>query len=268
MFAAMTESRPDDAAPDAETWFGDRAVPPEAKPSLVRGVFDSVARRYDLMNDLMSAGVHRLWKRALVDALKPMPGEVFVDVAGGTGDIAFRILERLGGGAAATASGARVLVCDLTPAMLAVGRDRAIDRGLLAGIDWLAGDAERLPIADFTADVYVIAFGLRNVTHIDRALAEAHRVLKPGGRFFCLEFSHVVLPLLDRAYALYSDAVLPALGRVVAGDEPAYRYLVESIRRFPAQAELQRRIEAAGLRLARCRNLSGGIAAIHSAWRI
>jgi demethylmenaquinone methyltransferase/2-methoxy-6-polyprenyl-1,4-benzoquinol methylase len=230
-------------------------------------VFDSVAGRYDLMNDLMSAGVHRLWKRALVDAVKPQPGELIVDVAGGTGDIAFRLLERLGGGAAA-ASGARVLVCDLTPAMLEVGRDRAIDRGLLAGIDWLAGDAERLPVADLVADAYVIAFGLRNVTHIDRALGEAYRVLKPGGRFFCLEFSRVLLPLLDRAYALYSDAVLPALGRIVAGDEPAYRYLIESIRRFPAQAELARRIEAAGFRLVRCRNLSGGIAAIHSAWRI
>jgi demethylmenaquinone methyltransferase / 2-methoxy-6-polyprenyl-1,4-benzoquinol methylase len=262
----MTEPRSDEAETDAEAWFGDRPVPPAEKPGLVRGVFDSVARRYDLMNDLMSAGVHRLWKRALVDAVKPAPGERFVDVAGGTGDIAFRILERLG--ATAASSGARVLVCDLTPAMLAVGRDRAIDRGLLAGIDWLAGDAERLPIADFAADAYVIAFGLRNVTHIDRALAEARRVLKPGGRFFCLEFSHVVLPLLDRAYAVYSDAVLPALGRVVTGDEAAYRYLVESIRRFPPQAELARRIEAAGFRLVRCRNLSGGIAAIHSAWRI
>jgi demethylmenaquinone methyltransferase/2-methoxy-6-polyprenyl-1,4-benzoquinol methylase len=267
MFAAMIEGPREKTGTEAEAWFGDRPVPPEAKAGLVRGVFDSVAGRYDLMNDLMSAGVHRLWKRALVDAVKPQPGELIVDVAGGTGDIAFRLLERLGGGAAA-ASGARVLVCDLTRAMLEVGRDRAIDRGLLAGIDWLAGDAERLPVADLVADAYVIAFGLRNVTHIDRALGEAYRVLKPGGRFFCLEFSRVLLPLLDRAYALYSDAVLPALGRIVAGDEPAYRYLIESIRRFPAQAELARRIEAAGFRLVRCRNLSGGIAAIHSAWRI
>jgi len=268
MFAAMTEARPERAETEAGAWFGDRPVEPAAKAGLVRDVFERVARRYDLMNDLMSAGVHRLWKRTLVDAIRPQPGETFVDVAGGTGDIAFRILERLGGGAAAAASGARVLVCDLTPAMLTVGRDRAIDRGVIAGIDWIAGDAERLPIADFAADAYVIGFGLRNVTHLDQALAEAHRVLKPGGRFFCLEFSRVVLPLLDRAYALYSDALLPALGRAVAGDEPAYRYLVESIRRFPPQAELIGRIERAGFRLARCRNLSGGIAAIHSAWRI
>ncbi len=252
-------------APAADpAWFGDRAVPPEAKQGLVRGVFENVARRYDLMNDLMSAGVHRLWKRSFVEQLRPRPGERFVDVAGGTGDIAFRILERIGAGDRVGG----VVVCDLTPAMLTVGRDRAIDRGLLDAIDWVAGDAERLPLADMCMDAYTIAFGLRNVTRIDRALGEARRVLKPGGRFFCLEFSRVALPLLDRAYAAYSDAVLPALGRMVAGDEASYRYLVESIRRFPAQDLLLARIEAAGFRLARYRNLSGGIAAIHSAWRI
>lgn len=264
----MTEPRPDSDAAATDAWFGDRAVPPAAKQGLVREVFDSVARRYDLMNDLMSAGVHRLWKQRFVDQLRPQPGERIVDVAGGTGDIAFRILDRLGGGDAAAAAGGGVIVCDLTPAMLRVGRDRAIDRGLLAAIDWVAGDAERLPLADMCMDAYTIAFGLRNVTRIDRALGEARRVLKPGGRFFCLEFSRVALPLVDRAYALYSDAVLPALGRVVAGDEPAYRYLVESIRRFPPQGVLLDRIEAAGFRLGRHRNLSGGIAAIHSAWRI
>lgn len=244
--------------------FGYRDVSPDEKEGMVRSVFSGVAGKYDLMNDAMSGGAHRLWKNAFVARVKPRKGEAILDMAGGTGDIAFRILERIGAGDRAGG----VIVCDLTPAMLAVGRDRAIDRGLLDAIDWVAGDAERLPLADMCMDGYTIAFGLRNVTRIDRALGEARRVLKPGGRFFCLEFSRVALPLLDRAYAAYSDAVLPALGRVVAGDEASYRYLVESIRRFPAQDLLLARIEAAGFRLARYRNLSGGIAAIHSAWRI
>jgi demethylmenaquinone methyltransferase/2-methoxy-6-polyprenyl-1,4-benzoquinol methylase len=251
-----------------QAWFGDRPVAAAEKPGLVRGVFDSVADRYDLMNDLMSGGVHRLWKRAMIDRLDPRPGQTVLDVAGGTGDIAFRILERWGGPEGAQRTGSRVIVCDLTPAMLAKGRARAIDRGYLGGIDWIAGDAERLPLEAMSVDAYTIAFGLRNVTHIDRALAEARRVLKPGGRFLCLEFSRVALPVLDRLYDLYSFSVLPALGRIVAKDEAAYRYLVESIRRFPPQEELARMIEAAGLAQVRYRNLSGGIAALHSAWRI
>ena len=244
--------------------FGYRSVPKAEKAALVRGLFDRVATRYDLMNDLMSAGVHRLWKAALIDWLNPRPPLRLLDVAGGTGDIAFRFLERTGG----AARGAEVLVCDINEAMIAVGRDRAIDRGILQGIDWLAGDAERLPIADASVDAYTIAFGIRNVTDLDRALAEARRVLRPGGRFLCLEFSHVVLPGLDRLYDVYSFAMLPRLGQFVAGDGAPYRYLAESIRRFPDQAGFAARIEAAGLGQVRYRNLSGGIAALHSAWRI
>src|SRR5262245_1462471 len=243
--------------------FGYRDVDPADKPRLVRGVFESVASRYDLMNDLMSAGVHRLWKSVLIDLLAPRNGEHFIDVAGGTGDIAFRILQRLG----ADAPGS-VTVCDLTPAMLETGRARALDRGLLRVLDWTAGNAESLPFADRSFDAYTIAFGLRNVTAIDKALAEARRVLKPGGRFFCLEFSHVANAPLSRLYDLYSFEVLPRLGQWVTGDRDSYQYLVESIRRFPKQSELAARIEAAGLAQVKVRNLTGGIAAIHAAWRI
>jgi demethylmenaquinone methyltransferase / 2-methoxy-6-polyprenyl-1,4-benzoquinol methylase len=268
MFLCMTDTEhPHRPGKDPEAAsFGYRDVHAAEKPSLVRGVFDSVASRYDLMNDLMSGGIHRLWKAAMIDWLAPRPGQQFIDVAGGTGDIAFRISERLG--EPGLAAGSRVVVCDLTPAMLTVGRDRAIDRGHLAGLSWVAGDAERLPFADMSFDAYTIGFGLRNVTHIDEALAEARRVLKPGGRFLCLEFSHVVLPLLDRLYELYSFRLLPALGQIVAGDRAAYQYLVESIRRFPRQEALAERIAAAGLAQVKFRNLSGGIAALHSAWRI
>ena len=241
--------------------FGYRTVAENEKPGLVRGVFDSVARRYDLMNDLMSGGIHRLWKHELIDRLNPRRGETLLDVAGGTGDVALGIVARTGGAA-------RVIVCDLTPAMLETGRDRAIDRGVLHGIEWLCGDAERLPIQSASVDAYTIAFGLRNVTRIDAALAEARRVLKPGGRFFCLEFSQIVLPALARLYDLYSFNVLPRIGGLVTGDRDAYQYLVESIRRFPAQQALLERIAAAGLERPRYRNLSGGIAAIHSAWRL
>jgi demethylmenaquinone methyltransferase / 2-methoxy-6-polyprenyl-1,4-benzoquinol methylase len=241
--------------------FGYRQVAAGEKSGLVRGIFDSVAGRYDLMNDLMSGFIHRLWKLDFVDRLNPRPGETILDVAGGTGDIAFGILERSGG------SG-NVIVCDITESMLTVGRDRAIDRGVLDGIEWLCGDAERLPVADASVDAYTIAFGLRNVTRIDTALAEARRVLKPGGRFFCLEFSQIVLPALARLYDFYSFRIVPEIGALVAKDRDAYRYLVESIRRFPAQDALVERIEAAGLERAKYRNLTGGIAAIHSAWRL
>jgi demethylmenaquinone methyltransferase/2-methoxy-6-polyprenyl-1,4-benzoquinol methylase len=256
--------------PDAtgQTWFGFRPVAPEEKRTLVRGVFESVAGRYDLMNDLMSGGVHRLWKMTMMDWLAPRPGQRLLDVAGGTGDIAMRFLDRVGGPQRAAASGSAVTVCDLTPAMLAVGRDRAIDRGILSGIDWVAGDAQALPIADHCCDAYTIAFGLRNVADIDRALAEARRVLKPGGRFLCLEFSRVTVAPLARLYDIYSFAVVPLLGQVVVGDRASYDYLVESIRRFPAQEALAARIAAAGLSQVKVRNLSGGIAALHSAWRI
>jgi demethylmenaquinone methyltransferase / 2-methoxy-6-polyprenyl-1,4-benzoquinol methylase len=257
MFAAMER----DPSQGEETWFGFRRVETSEKPHLVREVFERVAGRYDLMNDLMSGGIHRLWKSAMIDWLAPRPGQLLLDVAGGTGDIAQRFLARAG------ASG-RVVVCDLTPAMLAVGRDRAIDRGVVTGIDWIAGDAQALPLADRSVDAYTIAFGLRNVADIDKALVEARRVLKPGGRFLCLEFSQVVLPQLKQLYDLYSFQVLPWMGRIVAGDRDAYVYLVESIRRFPPQDELAQRMTAAGLERASYRNLSGGIAALHSAWRI
>ena len=247
------------------TSFGFQDVPADAKASLVRRVFDSVADRYDVMNDLMSAGIHRLWKSALISDVAPRAGERALDVAGGTGDVARALI--------AAAPGCRAVVCDINAAMVARGRDRLLDDGLLpglavSGVDFVVGDAEALPLPDRSVDIYTIAFGLRNVTRIDVALAEARRVLKPGGRFFCLEFSHVVLPGLDRLYDLYSFNLLPALGQAVTGDRDAYVYLVESIRRFPAQAELADRMRAAGLDRPRWRNLSGGIAALHSAWRL
>lgn len=248
------------AGGEATASFGYREVPREAKEPLVRQVFDSVAGRYDVMNDLMSLGIHRLWKAALIDLVRPRAGQALLDVAGGTGDIAFRLRDR--------APKCVVSVCDINEQMVSVGRDRAIDAGRLDGIDWVVGNAEQLPFASSRFDAFTIAFGLRNVTDIDAALAEARRVLKPGGRFFCLEFSHVVLPALARLYDRYSFAVLPWLGGVVAGDRPAYQYLVESIRRFPAQDALCARLAAAGLERAQYRNMTGGVVAIHSGWRL
>jgi demethylmenaquinone methyltransferase/2-methoxy-6-polyprenyl-1,4-benzoquinol methylase len=247
----------------AETDFGFRRVPEADKAPLVRGVFDSVAGRYDLMNDLMSGGIHRLWKADMVASLNPRPGQRLVDVAGGTGDIARRALPRL----IESESGLAV-VCDVNQQMLEQGRVRALDDGILAGVEFLCGDAEALPFADRSFDLYTIAFGLRNVTHIDKALAEARRVLKPGGRFLCLEFTPAVTPLLQPLYDLYSFQFLPLLGRVVTGNRDAYAYLVESIRRFPPQSELSDMIAAAGLDRPRFRNLTGGVAALHSAWRL
>ncbi|HVB18096.1 MAG TPA: class I SAM-dependent methyltransferase [Stellaceae bacterium] len=247
--------------------FGFREVPQEAKAPLVREVFDRVADRYDLMNDLMSAGIHRWWKAEMVRWLGPRPGQRLIDVAGGTGDIARRALPHLGL-ATATPAGAAAVVCDANPRMLEVGRARAIDDGILDGIEFLCGDAEALPFADRAFDLYTIAFGLRNVTHIEQALAEARRVLKPGGRFLCLEFTPSVTPLLQPLYDLYSFQALPLLGQIVTGHRDAYTYLVESIRRFPPQGEILDRIEAAGLDRARARNLTGGVAALYSAWRL
>jgi demethylmenaquinone methyltransferase/2-methoxy-6-polyprenyl-1,4-benzoquinol methylase len=243
--------------------FGYRDVPETEKAALVREVFSSVARRYDLMNDLMSGGVHRLWKDALVEWLNPQPGQRFLDVAGGTGDIAFRILEM----ARSRGGDADVAVCDINADMLAEGvlRAAAMDG---EGPVWVCGDAEALPVPDASMDAYSIAFGIRNVTHIDAALREARRVLKPGGRFMCLEFSRVEAPGLDVLYEHYSFAILPRLGEMVAKDGEAYRYLAESIRRFPHQAAFGKMIEKAGLARVKIRNLAGGIAALHSAWRI
>jgi demethylmenaquinone methyltransferase/2-methoxy-6-polyprenyl-1,4-benzoquinol methylase len=244
---------------DKETHFGFKNVREDEKAGLVRSVFDSVAPRYDLMNDLMSLGVHRLWKAAFIERLKPRPSMRLLDVGGGTGDIAFRFLD---------AGGRTVTVCDINKEMLAVGRDRAIDRGHLKGLTWACGDAERLPFPDASFDAFTIAFCIRNVTRIPAALEEARRVLKPGGRFLCLEFSKVVLPVLDKLYDTYSFQVLPALGQAVAGDREAYQYLVESIRRFPDQEEFSWMIEEAGLERVGHENLTGGIAAIHSGWRL
>jgi demethylmenaquinone methyltransferase/2-methoxy-6-polyprenyl-1,4-benzoquinol methylase len=246
--------------------FGARRVPKEEKAPLVRAVFDSVAPRYDLMNDLMSGGIHRFWKAQLVAWLKPRPGQVLLDVAGGTGDVALRALPRLIVEPAALVPS--IVVCDTSEGMLEIGRARALDQGILEGIEWVCADAERLPVADRSVDLYTIAFGLRNVTRIDAALAEARRALKPGGRFVCLEFTPEIAPLLQPFYDLYSFHIVPRLGRMVTGNWEAYTYLVESIRRFPRRSELCEMIARAGLDQVKFRNLTGGVAALHSAWRL
>jgi demethylmenaquinone methyltransferase/2-methoxy-6-polyprenyl-1,4-benzoquinol methylase len=264
MVRAMTDG-PRNAGDENTTHFGFRTVAENEKAGLVRGVFDAVAPRYDLMNDLMSGGLHRLWKTRLVDILAPRPGQAIVDVAGGTADVAMRILDRV---TAKTDATPPVTVCDINAEMLSHGRDRAIDRGRLSGLTWVCGNAEALPFPDMSFDAYTIAFGLRNVTHIDKALAEARRVLKPGGRFLCLEFSRVAVPVLDRLYDTYSFRVLPWLGQTVAGNRDAYLYLAESIRRFPAQNALVGLMKDAGFARAGFRNLTGGVTAIHSGWRV
>jgi demethylmenaquinone methyltransferase/2-methoxy-6-polyprenyl-1,4-benzoquinol methylase len=249
--------------PNKTASFGFREVPEEQKEELVGQVFTSVANRYDLMNDLMSGGVHRLWKDAFVDWLNPQPGMRVLDVAGGTGDVAVRIAKR----AKARGGEAEIVICDINAAMLNEGLKRSdvLSNGT---IRWVCGNAECLPVSDASVDAYTIAFGIRNVTHIDQALSEARRVLRPGGRFMCLEFSKVEAPILDTLYDQYSFAVLPRIGKVVANDPDAYRYLVESIRKFPPQAQFAKMIEKAGLSQVKVRNFMGGIAAMHSGWRI
>ena len=244
---------------DDTTHFGFQTVRTGDKARMVREVFDSVAGRYDLMNDLMSVGVHRLWKSSFLDWLRPRPNMTLLDVGGGTGDIAFGFRKRGGGNA---------IICDINREMLSVGRDRGFNRNLIGGLAWVCGDAQTLPVADCSVDAYTIAFCLRNVTDIERAIADAYRVLKPGGRFMCLEFSQVVVPGLREIYDAYSFKVLPAIGQAVAGNREAYQYLAESIRRFPPQDELKAKIQAAGFERVEYRNLSGGIAAIHSGWRL
>lgn len=245
--------------------FGFRDVDPREKPGLVRGIFDRVASRYDLMNDVMSAGVHRLWKDAAAARLNPQPGETIIDCAGGTGDMARRFAdlarrarERRGG------EDAQILVIDYNAEMIAAGRAR----GLEPEIAWAVGDAQKLPLPDACADAYVISFGIRNVTDIPAALREARRVLRPGGRFLCLEFSRPPAPALARLYDAYSFRVIPFMGEQIAGDRASYQYLVESIRRFPDQKTFQSMIEAAGFRRAGYTNFTGGVAALHHGWAV
>ncbi|MGE0698751.1 MAG: bifunctional demethylmenaquinone methyltransferase/2-methoxy-6-polyprenyl-1,4-benzoquinol methylase UbiE [Hyphomicrobiaceae bacterium] len=255
-----------DATSDTDTsrTFGYRQVEPDQRQGLVNEVFATVAERYDLMNDLMSGGLHRLWKSDLVVAVNPPRGEApfrVLDLAGGTGDVALRIV-RAGG------TGTTAVICDISPEMLEIGRRKVDAAGLADRITLVEGNAEALPFADGTFDAVTIAFGIRNVTHIDLALAEMHRVLMPGGRLLVLEFSHVDVPMLDRLYDLFSFEAIPRLGQLAAGASEPYRYLVESIRRFPRQEAFADMIRRAGFERVSYRNLTGGVAAVHSGWRI
>src|SRR5215813_8504174 len=250
--------------PDETTHFGFRDVPLDHKQGLVNDVFHSVASRYDLMNDLMSGGLHRAWKNIMVNTLNPPRNErpyALLDVAGGTGDIAFRAAKVSGAGFRAT-------VCDINADMLKVGRERAEKQHLADRVSFVEGNAEALAFPDRSFDAYTIAFGIRNVPSIDLALKEAFRVLRPGGRFLCLEFSTVDVPGLDRLYDLYSFNVIPSLGRAVTGDGEAYRYLVESIRRFPRPDIFAEMMRTAGFRRAAFQRMAGGIVALHSGWRL
>jgi demethylmenaquinone methyltransferase/2-methoxy-6-polyprenyl-1,4-benzoquinol methylase len=239
--------------------FGFKTVPRAQKANLVRAVFDSVAEKYDIMNDLMSLGIHRLWKREFLTALGPRPHYTLLDLAAGTGDITFGWLERGGG---------PVVMADINAAMLSVGRDRATAKGYLGDIEFLVADAEKLPLPDASFDRIAMAFGLRNCTNKEQVIAEAYRLLKPGGRFLVLEFSRLQIAGLMGLYDRWSFDVLPKLGQIVAKDAESYQYLAESIRMFPDQETLKGMFEAAGLERVTYRNLSGGIAAIHAGWRL
>jgi len=245
-----------DPIPDSVN-FGDELVSPEEKTRRVGHVFSSVARRYDVMNDLMSGGMHRLWKDRFVARVKPRPGETILDMAGGTGDVAFRMAQR----------GALVTVADINPDMLEVGRQRAEKRGL-AGLGWKVENAERLNFADASFDAYTIVFGIRNVTDIPAALSDAHRVLRRGGRFFCMEFSSSDWPGFSDLYDRFAANVIPRIGKVVADDEESYRYLVESIRRFPRPPQFREMVAQAGFVRAAAEPMLGGLVTIHSGWKI
>lgn len=242
------------------THFGYQTVPEGEKAGMVHGVFTRVASRYDIMNDLMSMGIHRVWKDAMMDWLAPRPGQRLLDVAGGTGDVAFRFIRR--------APSATAVVCDMTESMLVAGRQRAEAEQLAGNLDWVVGDAMALPFENNSFDVYTISFGIRNVTRIADALREAYRVLRPGGRLMVLEFSQIPNDLMQKAYDLYSFNVIPVMGQIVAGDRDSYQYLVESIRKFPDQESFAAMIRTAGFDQVRYRNLSMGIAALHSGWKI
>ncbi|XP_013800321.2 2-methoxy-6-polyprenyl-1,4-benzoquinol methylase, mitochondrial [Apteryx mantelli] len=278
-----------------ETHFGFQTVSEEEKGEKVYQVFENVAKKYDLMNDSMSLGIHRLWKDILMHKMNPSPGTLLLDVAGGTGDIAFRFINYVRSirerqlqrklkhhqnlswqeiadsyqeEAVKPLGDSQVVVCDINKEMLKVGRQKAQHLGYSEGLSWVVGNAEELPFDDNKFDVYTIAFGIRNVTHIDLALQEAYRVLKPGGRFLCLEFSQVNNPLLSRLYDLYSFQIIPVLGEIIAGDWKSYQYLVESIRRFPPQEEFKAMIEDAGFLKVDYQNLTSGIVAIHSGFKL
>ena len=242
------------------THFGAQTIPEWEKAGRVQGVFNSVASKYDVMNDVMSVGVHRIWKDAMMDWLAPRPGQKLLDVAGGTGDISFRFLKRAGHGHAT--------VLDLTEPMLVEGRKRAEAAQMADSLDWVTGDAMALPFSDNTFDVYTISFGIRNVTRPQDALKEAFRVLKPGGRLMVLEFSQLPNDGLQKLYDLYSYNVIPRMGEIIAKDRDSYQYLVESIRRFPDQDAFLSMIRKAGFEQAKYRNLSMGIAALHSGWKL
>jgi demethylmenaquinone methyltransferase/2-methoxy-6-polyprenyl-1,4-benzoquinol methylase len=247
-------------ASDKTTHFGFQDVPEAEKAGMVHGVFSRVASKYDVMNDVMSVGIHRVWKDAMMDWLAPRSGQRLLDVAGGTGDVAFRFLRR--------APGASAVVCDMTEPMLIEGRKRAEAEKLAASLDWVVGDAMALPFPDASFDTYTISFGIRNVTRIPDALREACRVLKPGGRLMVLEFSRIPNELMQKAYDIYSFNVIPVMGQIVAGDRDSYQYLVESIRKFPEQEAFAEMIRAAGFGQVKYRNLSLGIAALHSGWKL
>ncbi|WP_420343985.1 bifunctional demethylmenaquinone methyltransferase/2-methoxy-6-polyprenyl-1,4-benzoquinol methylase UbiE [Paenirhodobacter sp.] len=242
------------------THFGFQTVDEDAKAGMVHGVFSRVASKYDIMNDLMSVGIHRLWKDAMMDWLAPRPGQKLLDVAGGTGDVAFRFLKR--------APGATATVCDMTESMLIEGQKRAEAEDMAGRLSWVVGDAMALPFDDNSFDVYTISFGIRNVTRIPDALREAYRVLRPGGRLMVLEFNRIPNDMLQWLYDRYSFNVIPVMGQIVADDRDSYQYLVESIRKFPDQDSFARMIREAGFDQVKYRNLSLGIAALHSGWKI
>lgn len=245
---------------DKTTHFGRETLPEHEKAGRVHGVFSSVASKYDVMNDVMSVGIHRLWKDAMMDWLAPRPGQRLLDVAGGTGDIAFRFLKR--------APSASAVVLDLTEPMLTEGRKRADAERLAHQLDWIVGDAMALPFDDNSFDTYTISFGIRNVTRIPEALSEAYRVLRPGGRLMVLEFSQIPNDMMQKAYDLYSFNIIPRMGQLIANDRASYQYLVESIRNFPQQDVFADMIRSAGFDLVKYRNLSMGIAALHSGWKL
>ena len=246
---------------DKTTHFGRETIPEAEKAGRVQGVFNSVASKYDVMNDVMSMGVHRIWKDAMMDWLAPRPGMHLLDVAGGTGDIAFRFMKRAGNEARAT-------VFDMTQSMLDEGRKRAEAEALSDRLDWVCGDAMALPFPDNSFDAYTISFGIRNVTRIADAMCEAHRVLKPGGRLMVLEFSQLPNPMMQKAYDLYSFNVIPRMGQMIANDRDSYQYLVESIRNFPDQKTFLGMVRDAGFDQAKYRNMTMGIAALHSGWKL